>query len=342
MTKFGSLDIIIYDKSRLSQTREFFMTLVQAPTYEIADAELMAEKVKGYIANAKSENTKKAYQSDWKDFETWCKSSGLNFLPASPITIAAYLSDKASSLKVASLERRLVAIRQAHAMAGYSFDKNNPCISETLKGIKNTHGTAQMMKAPIVIDELREMVKVLGKDLKGIRDRALLLVGFTGAFRRSELVGIKFEDLKFTKEGAEILLRKSKTDQEGRGITVPIPYGSNPETCPIRALQAWLECSAISEGAIFRGINKHGHISRQGMNPASVALIIKRNEHIGSREANFSGHSLRAGFCTTAASKGVAEHSIMRQSRHKKSDTVKKYIRIANMWQDCAAMKIGL
>lgn len=318
------------------------MNLVQVPPYEIANAELMAEKVKGYISNAKSENTKKAYRSDWRDFELWCQANGLISLPASPATVAAYLSDKATSLKVSSLERRLVAIRQAHAISGHSFEKNNPCISETLKGIKNTHGTAQVMKAPIVIDELREMVKVLKKDIIGIRDKALLLIGFTGAFRRSELVGICFEDLNFTKEGVEILLRRSKTDQEGKGAIVPIPYGSNPETCPIRSLLAWLEVSKIEQGHVFRSINKHGHISELGMNAASVALIIKRNGYIKDRSDKFSGHSLRAGFCTTAASRGVPEHAIMRQSRHKKSDTVKKYIRIANMWQDCAATKIGL
>jgi integrase len=210
------------------------------------------------------------------------------------------------------------------------------------KGIKNIHGVPQISKNPILLEDLQSMLQKLGDGLQGVRDRALLLLGFSGAFRRSELVSLKIEDLKFIREGIEVLLRRSKTDQSGKGQIVPIPYGSNPFTCPVRSVQSWIEASGISEGYLLRGINRHGHVSEKGMCSASVALIVKRNSHLRGNESMFAGHSLRAGFCTTAAMKGVPEHSIMRQSRHKKSDTVKKYIRIASMWQDCAATKLGL
>jgi len=318
------------------------MTLITNQTCEVADLVALAEQTKEYISQAKSINTRKAYKTDWQDFVQWCRTKKLNPMPAKPEMIAAYLSDRAKNLKVSSLERRLVAIRQAHAMAGYPLDKGNAIVSETFKGIKNIHGAPQIAKAPILIEDLRAMVQKLDNSLAGTRDKALLLLGFTGAFRRSELVGLMFEDLRFTKEGIEVLLRRSKTDQIGKGEILPIPYGSNPDTCPVRVLKSWLEMSGIQTGYLFRAINKHGYLSEKGMCPASVALIIKRNSHLEGKENSYSGHSLRAGFCTTAAAKGVPEHAIMRQSRHKKSDTVKKYIRIANMWQDCAATKLGL
>jgi site-specific recombinase XerD len=318
------------------------MTLITAPKHELANFENISEKTKAYIINAKAASTRKAYRSDWHDFTRWCDLNGLASLPATPHTIVAYLVERAQTLKVSSLDRRLVSIRQAHSMAGLPFDKGSSLIVETMKGIRNTHGAPQTAKAPILLEDLQGMVKQLGDNLQGKRDRALLLLGFTGAFRRSELVGLQVNDMKVTKEGIEVFLRKSKTDQTSKGCVLPIPYGSNPDTCPVRSVIAWLDTAGIEDGAVFRGINRHGHISAKGISSASVALIIKRNKHLEGKEYQFSGHSLRAGFVTTAAQRGVPEHAIMRQSRHKKSDTVKKYIRIANMWQDSAVTKLGL
>jgi len=318
------------------------MTLITAKEYEIVEAEILTDKIKDYISKAKSTETRKAYRSDWQDFEAWCKAKGLRSMPAQTSTVAAYLADIATNKKVSTVERRLVSIRQAHNMAGYPLDKRDSFITETLKGIKNAHGAPQEAKAPILTEDLRAMVKSLGSDLKGIRDKALLLVGFTGAFRRSEIVALCVEDLCFKKEGIEILLRRSKTDQTGKGATIPIPYGSNPETCPVRAVKDWLERSKIIAGPLFRAINKHGQISIDGMCSASVALIIKRNDHIKSKEGNYSGHSLRAGFCTQAAANGVSDTQGMRHSRHKKFDTWRKYVRLASVWQDSAAIKLGL
>lgn len=318
------------------------MEIIESQKYGMADLALIAEKAKEYIANAKSPRTREIYRLGWHDFSDWCISKGLTPLPASPETVVAFLIERAQTLKMSTLELRLVSIRQAHSMAGYLFDKGHALITETFKGIKNIHGEPQTSKTPILLEDLQFMLQKLDDSLHGVRDRALLLLGFTGAFRRSELVCLKVEDLKFIREGIEVLLRRSKTDQSGRGHIVPIPYGSNPFTCPVRSIQSWIEASGITEGYLLRGINRHGHVSERGMCSKSVALIIKRNSHLQANESMFAGHSLRAGFCTTAAMKGVPEHSIMRQSRHKKSDTVKKYIRMASMWQDCAATKLGL
>lgn len=318
------------------------MSLVKAQIFEISDAEIMVEEIKDYIKRSKSANTRKAYRTDWDNFKSWCKSKGLNSLPASPVTIASYLIFLSRTHKAATLERKLISIRQAHSMAGKALDKNDCCVRDTLKGIKNTIGTSQTMKAPIITEDLRSMVEFCEDDLIGKRDRAIFLIGFAGAFRRSELVGIKREDLNFNNNGIEITLRRSKTDQEGKGVIVPIPYGSNPATCPVRSLKSWLEDSNIGSGHIFRGVDKHGNINANGLTPTAVGLIIKRNGHIKERHSEYGGHSLRAGFCTQAAINNVSVHSSMKQARQKKVETHQKYIRIANMWTDCAATKLGL
>ncbi|WP_193354128.1 site-specific integrase [Candidatus Protochlamydia amoebophila] len=175
-----------------------------------------------------------------------------------------------------------------------------------------------------------------------MRDKALLLLGFVGAFRRSELVSLTINDIKFVREGLQITLRKSKTDQEGKGRVIAIPYGSNILTCPVRALNDWLNCSKISEGPLFRPINRHGQIMDKALTSKSVALIIKRNKHLEKQKHSFSGHSLRAGFATTAAISGVPEHLMMKQTGHKSSDTIRRYIRLGNMWTENTVTKIGL
>lgn len=318
------------------------MSTVQAQIFEISDAKKMADEILYYITRSKSESTRKAYRTDWKDFESWCRSKGLNSLPAFPATIAGYLISLSKTHKAATLERRVISIRQAHSMAGYPLDKNDCCVRETLRGIKNTIGTAQTIKSPIITEDLRAMVQFCEDDLRGKRDRALFLIGFAGAFRRSELVSLKKEDLNFNNNGLEITLRRSKTDQEGKGAIIPIPYGSNPATCPVRSMKSWLEASGISTGHVFREINRHGQINSNGLTGTSVGLIIKKNGHIKDKQAEYSGHSLRAGFCTQAAINNVSVYASMRQARQKKVESHQKYIRIANMWQDCAATKLGL
>lgn len=329
-------------------------------TYQLGELRDLADLAKNYARFARSHNTNKAYASDWNDFEFWCKSKNLIPMPASPYTVAVYITDRATHewldykgrpqqpLKASSLQRRLTSISQAHVLAKKPFDRRHSDILETWKGIRNKIGTAQTKKEPILIEDMREMISSLniastGKQyLSELRDRSLLLLGFSGAFRRSELVSLNREDIKIIKEGVVVNLKKSKTDQTGMGREIAIPYGSNPLTCPVRVLQDWIQTAGIETGPLFRPINKHGHIIPKALTAHSVALIIKRNQHIALRAKQFSGHSLRAGFATTAAIAGVPEHIIMRQTGHKKSDTIKRYIRLGNMWKENAASKIGL
>lgn len=336
------------------------LTVVEFEKFQIGELLDLVKESHEFEKFARAENTRKAYASDWKDFFYWCQSRNLNPLPASPQTVRVYLTSRAKQewvnykgkthppLKVASLRRRLTAISQAHQLARQPFNKSHPDIQEVWKGIRNKLGTAQTHKEPILIEDLRKMMGALSnqekknKWLLEIRDKAILLLGFAGAFRRSELVSLSILDVNFLREGLIVSLRKSKTDQEGIGREIAIPYGSNILTCPVRALQDWLQASQINEGAIFRSINRHGQIRAKALTSHSVALIIKRNAHLADRKDLFSGHSLRAGFATTAAIAGVPEHVIMKQTGHKRSDTIKRYIRLGNRWTENAATKVGL
>jgi site-specific recombinase XerD len=313
-----------------------------------------------YAKNARSKNTMRSYESDWRDFDLWCRSKCLTVMPADPCTVACYLADRAknefidpngkrqSPLKTSSLARRLTAISQAHQIAGVKFDRQNPSIQETWKGIKNTHGTSQIGKEPLLIEDLRELIQAIpiekedSPSLIGLRNRALLLIGFAGAFRRSELVSLILEHLKFVRNGCIVTLERSKTDQQGKGREIAIPYGSNPDTCPIRALQDWITISKIESGFLFRAINRHGQLALKPLTAQVVSLIIKENLPNQELTSKFSGHSLRAGFATTAALAGVQEYAIMKQTGHKRSDTLKKYIRSRELWKDNPAAKIGL
>lgn len=367
LPRYFRVDIVLsYDKRTLSKPRqtrghmEYELITVEATSYEVAEMQDLASQARDYAKLARSGNTNRAYASDWNDFAYWCASKRLNSMPAMPHTVAVYLADRAGNewidqkgkrqtpLKVASLQRRLTAISQAHCLAKIPFDRRHPDILQVWKGIRNKNGTAQVCKDPILLEDLREMISAVPIEkagrphLLGLRDRALLLIGFVGAFRRSELVSLHHADVKFSRDGIVVNLRKSKTDQEGRGREIAIPYGSNPLTCPVRTLQDWLTASKIEEGPLFRAINRHGQIKSSPLTSHAIALIIKRNDHIGDRKDSFSGHSLRAGFATTAAIAGVPEHVIMKQTGHKKTDTIKRYIRLGNMWKENAATKIGL
>lgn len=329
---------------------------VEDETFPVEELKNLAKLAFQYSQNSKASNTKKAYFLDWQDFEWWCHGKGLSPLPSSPQTVAVYLSDRASNewvnksgkkmppLKTSTLMRRLATISQAHAIAGVHFDRNHSLISETWKGIKNTIGTAQTRKEPITTEDLREMVRSIPKEnrLTSSRDRAILLLGFAGAFRRSELAKLNLEHLKFTQEGCIVTIIRSKTDQEGQGKEIGIPYGSNPSTCPVRALKEWITDAELINGALFRKIDRHENIGPTHLSDYSIALIIKRNEHIKERKHLFSGHSLRAGFATSAAARGVPEYEIMRQTRHRNADTLRKYIRMGNVWNENAATKVGL
>jgi len=221
----------------------------------------LAEDALAYASKAKSQNTVKAYQSDWNHFQQWCVSVSADSLPASPTTLALYLTAHAETLKTSTLQRRLIAIRQAHNLAKHEDPTKHPDVLLVWQGIRRERRTEQKGKAPAIVQNIRSMLDTLPNTLKGKRDRALLLVGFAGAFRRSELVRLDVEDLEFCEDGVVATIRRSKTDQEGQSRKVGIPFGSRPATCPVRCLKDWLESAGIGKGPVFRSVNRHGQVS---------------------------------------------------------------------------------
>jgi site-specific recombinase XerD len=310
-----------------------------------APLERLAEQTRGFMEAAKAENSRRAYRSDWRHFESWCRSLSLICLPAAPETIALYLTALATDHKPSSLQRKLTSITKAHQAAGLPTPASmqNAVVSETLKGIRRTLGTAQPGKEPLLTADILKMLDALEGDLGGCRNRALLLLGFAGGFRRSELVGLDIEDIAETADGLVVRVRRSKTDPEAKGMTVALPYGSTAATCPVRSYRKWIAAAEINSGPAFRSVDRHGRIGRGPMNAGSVARLIKRAaEAAGLDPASYAGHSLRAGFATQAFLNGAAEVSIMRQTRHKSLNTLRKYIRDRSLFRDNPAAKLGL
>ena len=305
----------------------------------------LTETARGFLAAAKAESTRRAYAADWRDFEDWCRAHGMPALPAAPAAVALYLSDRAASHRPATLRRRLTVISRAHQAAGYPSPAGmqQPLVGETLKGIRRTVGTAQTGKRPLYTDELRAMVQALPSTLQGVRDRALLLVGYAGGFRRSELAGVAMEDVARRADGLIIRLPRSKTDQEGQGREVAIPFGGHPDTCPVRAYQAWVEAAGLGAGPVFREVDRHGRVAGKALHKDSIGAIVKRAAAaIGLDPAVYAGHSLRAGLATQAYLNGATELAIMQQTGHRSLATVRKYIRHASLFRDNPAGKLGL
>ncbi len=314
------------------------------PAGTVAPVETLDDRAREYILHAKAANTVNAYQSDWADFTRWCAAYTLPPLPADAKTVARYLTDLASRAKVSTLQRRLSAINGAHEAKGFPrFSVRDEPLKSVWAGIRRVHGVAQQGKAPAVTADIQAMVAKIPDSLGGLRDRALLLLGFAGAFRRSELVGLRYEDVQFTGDGLTIWVRHSKTDQEGRGRKVGIPYGSHRPTCPVRSVQAWLAASGIAEGPLFRSVNRHGQLQSAALSDKAVALIVKRWAAAAGLDASqYAGHSLRAGLATSAAQAGVPERVIMAQTGHKSTDMVRKYIRAGSLFRENAAAEVGL
>jgi site-specific recombinase XerD len=263
---------------------------------------LPLDQVREFVRASKAVNTLRGYQSDWRDFCAWSESRGLGPLPAAPETVAAYIADCAGRLKPGSIQRRLNAIAEAHKAVGLESPTHHAIVANTMKGIRRTLGTAPAQKAPTLTDDIRAMVDAADSGLIGARDRALVLLGFAGAFRRSELVGLDVEDCSFGKDGLTVTLRRSKVDQEAQGRKVGIPYGANPETCPVRVLQAWLEMAGIASGPLFRSLNRHGRVKAGRLSGSDVARVVKKlADRAGLEPAKYAGHSLRAGHATSAA-----------------------------------------
>jgi len=303
-----------------------------------ASLEAAAGQAREYVAAAKASNTRRAYRADWTHFAAWCERHGRPPLPASPETVALYLADAATSLKPSTLQRRLASISQAHQVAGYETPTRAAPVRTVWQGIARTHGVAPAQKAPLLVADVLRLVGTCARDAQGVRDRALLLVGFAGAFRRSELVGVDVSDLAFGAEGVTVTVRRSKTDPEGEGRQVGIPRGAQPESCPVRALRAWLQCAGRQEGPLFRSVTRHGAIQPGRLSAQAVALVVKRRAAAaGLDPAQFAGHSLRAGLATSAAAAGVSERSIMAQTGHRSERVARRYIRAGSLFRENAA-----
>jgi integrase len=300
----------------------------------------------GYIRAGKARNTIRAYRSDWSDFETWCRDRELSSRPAASEAIASYLTWLADAgMKAVTIQRRLAAIRMAHDMTQAGNPGHAWVVRETMRGIRRTLGTAPTRaKAPLTAAGLLEMMNACDPATKaGLRDRAVLLTAWLGALRRSELVGLDVRDLRMDTEGIVLSLRRSKTDQEGAGELVGIPY-RHGDTCAAQALRAWMEGAGILEGPVFRGVDRHDHIHPKRLDGGSVARILKRAARLAGLDPEiFSGHSPRAGHATQAAKDGVVERAIQRQGRWKSVQTLRmRYIRPGTLFEENSAGLVRL
>ena len=294
------------------------------------------EAAASYARAEKAQATRRAYRSDFGLFRSWCEAKGVPALPAAPESVAAYLAAEANrGAKVSTIGRRLAAIRYAHKLAGQEPPTNSEAVKATLRGIRRTAGSAPARKAPATAEKVLAMVNNAGTDLKGLRDRAILLLGFAGAFRRSELVALNVEDLEFCGGGMRVTIRKSKTDQEGSGATIGIALGSI--ACPVYAARDWIGAANISAGPLFRPLARTGKISPRRLSARAVAELVKAYaRRAGFKAANFSGHSLRSGFLTSAAARGASIFKMMDVSRHKSVDTLRGYVRDADIFRNHA------
>ncbi len=312
--------------------------------YQPAELGAPLDRAAAYAEQSIAPATRRALHSDWVHFSEWCKEKQEESFPAKPETVAAYIADMADrGYKVATIERRLSSISKRHSTSGAPNPAKTEMIHHTMRGIRRDLGSAQEQKTAIVTDILRTMLTTLDTSRAGLRDRALLLIGFAGAFRRSELVSLTVADLSFKPQGLVITLRRSKTDQEGEGTQRAIPYGLSTATCPVRALKAWIDAAELASGPLWRPIDRHGNIGAAALTSHAVARLVKRCAAAAGLEPGaFSGHSLRAGLATAAAAAGVSERQIMQQTGHKSERMVRRYIRQGTLFKDNAAGAVGL
>jgi len=301
----------------------------------ITDIKNLELKTIKNLRNSKSANTLRAYQSDYNDFSLFCSKNGFQAMPAQPKILSLYITHLSSYSKYSTLKRRLASISILHKTKGHYIDTKHPIIMENLMGIKRINGSNQKGKKPLLINDLKLLINAIHKsnekDKKKIRDKALVLIGFSGGFRRSELVDIEYEDLEFVSEGVKIFVKRSKTDQSGEGMTKAIPYFDNENFCPVIALKNWIETFDLKKGRIFNISDK------------SVALIIKKYANYAGLDSHrYAGHSLRSGFATSTAESGAEERSIMAMTGHKSTEMVRRYIKEANLFKNNALNKIKI
>jgi len=314
----------------------------------ITDIKALQEETLINLKSSKANNTIRAYKSDFSDFGLFCAKNGFKSLPSEPKIVSLYLTHLSTKdVKMSTLKRRLVSIGVIHKLKGHYLDTKHPSIIENIMGIKRRKGSYQNGKKPILINNLKEIIKVIDRlDINPIvkqRDRTIILIGFSGGFRRNEIISLNYEDIEFVSEGVKITLKKSKTDQFGQGFLKGIPYFDNPRYCPVISIQNWLEISNIKSGPLFRRFSKGSKLSSMRLTDQTVALIIKKYlELAGLDSKNYSGHSLRSGFATSAAESGADERSIMTMTGHKSTEMVRRYIKEASLFKNNALNKIKI
>ena len=314
----------------------------------ITDIKALQEETLLNLQSSKAINTVRAYKSDFNDFGLFCAQNGFKSLPSEPKIVSLYLTYLSTKeAKMSTLKRRLVSIGVIHKLKGHYLDTKHPSIIENIMGIKRRKGSVQKAKKPLLINTLKELINVIDQqdkeEVKKLRDRSIILIGFSGGFRRNEIVSLDYDDLDFVPEGLKINLRKSKTDQFGEGFTKALPYFNNSQYCPVVSLKKWIEISKITSGAVFRRFSKGSRLSKDRLTDQTVALLIKEYLKLtGIDSKNYSGHSLRSGFATSAAESGAEERSIMAMTGHKSTEMVRRYIKEANLFKNNALNKIKL
>ena len=314
----------------------------------ITDIKALQEETLLNLKNSKAINTVRAYKSDFNDFSLFCVRNGFKSLPTEPKIISLYLTNLSTkNVKMSTLKRRLVSIGVIHKLKGYYLDTKHPLIIENIMGIKRRKGSIQKGKKPLLINSLKKIINVIddhNKDeIKRLRDRSIILIGFSGGFRRNEIVSLDLDDLDFVDEGLKINIKKSKTDQFGEGSTKGLPYFDNSQYCPVLSLKNWIEIANLNSGPLFRRFSKGSKLTDNRLTDQTVALLIKKYlKLVGIDSKNYSGHSLRSGFATSAAESGAEERSIMAMTGHKSTEMVRRYIKEANLFKNNALNKIKI
>ena len=314
----------------------------------ITDIKALQEETLLNLKNSKANNTVRAYRSDFMDFSLFCAKNGFKSLPSEPKIVSLYLTHLSTKdAKMSTLKRRLVSIGVIHKLKGHYLDTKHPSIIENIMGIKRRKGSNQKGKKPLLINNLKDIINVIdeqkSEEIKKIRDRSIILIGFSGGFRRNEIVSLDCDDLDFVPEGLKINIKRSKTDQFGEGAVKGLPYFDNSLYCPVISIQKWIKISKITSGPLFRRFSKSSNLSEKRLTDQTVALLIKKYLNLaGINSNNYSGHSLRSGFATSAAEAGAEERSIMAMTGHKSTEMVRRYIKEANLFKNNALNKIKI
>jgi len=314
----------------------------------ITDIKALQEETLLNLQSSKAINTVRAYKSDFNDFGLFCAQNGFKSLPSEPKIVSLYLTYLSTKdAKMSTLKRRLVSIGVIHKLKGHYLDTKHPSIMENIMGIKRRKGSIQKGKKPILISSLKIIIDVIDQqnreEIKKLRDRSIILIGFSGGFRRNEIVSLDYDDLDFVPEGLKINIKRSKTDQFGEGSKKALPYFDNSQYCPVVSLKNWIEKTNINSGPLFRRFSKGSRLTEKRLTDQTVALLIKEYLQLaGIDSKNYSGHSLRSGFATSAAESGAEERSIMAMTGHKSTEMVRRYIKEANLFKNNALNKIKI